>query len=93
MSIPETFEIEVSKVEAASGLIFTRHAVERMWERRIRPDCVKGVIESPEVSTTENRREKRYTKCWGGTAEGRVYVCLADDNPDVVISVGWRDKE
>ena len=93
MRIPESLREQVAQVEEDSGYTFTEHAVKRMWERRSAPEWVIKVIHNFDATIPGVIGDRTYTRGWGRLSTGRrLYVCLAHDDPYVIISTGWRDR-
>lgn len=65
-------------------LRYSRHAEQRMRERRISKDIVEAVVDSPDVTYPDGGGNR----CLVRDVDGRtVRVVLAGDDPDFVVTV------
>lgn len=92
----EGFRKRITKLGDEYDMIFTDHAIERMWERHISFEKVLLVLDNPDRELEESERGKRYHRYVRavGKQQRQVYVsCVNEGNKTVIISVGWRSKK
>ena len=90
---PPTFVVYATRVGLKNDLIWTNHALERMWERRVDPKHAVTTAQNPDTELRKEVDGKDYHQMWRELPDGRtVYICL-DQAKAVVISVGWLTDE
>jgi hypothetical protein len=90
--IPATLRRMAERIGRQNGLIWTEHALERMWERKVDPDHVVAVIKNPASQRTAVKEGRTYEKIRGQNPTGEtIYICL-DETETTIISVGWSNE-
>ena len=87
----DRFVESVEKMAKEIGVVFTDHAIDRLWGRNIAPWRVPSVLHDPDRMDTvihKGREYERYIKKIFGR---QVYVTFRQEGKlKVIISVAWR---
>ena len=87
----DRFVASVTKMAKEMGVVFTDHAIERLWGRNIDPWRVPSVLHDPDRKDTVVHRGKEYQRYIKKIFGRQVYVTFAEEGRlKVIISVAWR---
>ena len=85
------FVDSVKKMAKEIGVVFTDHAIERLWGRNIAPWRVPSVLHDPDRKDTVTHKGKKYERYIKKIYGRQVYVTFAAEGRlKVIISVAWR---
>jgi len=93
--VPPTLEERAKAAGARYDVEFTRHALERCWERRIDPFDAARAARNPS-RTGPSELGPKHCRCELRLARGRrvyVAICAADDPRLILLeTAGWRER-
>lgn len=87
----DRFVQSVRKMAKEIGVVFTDHAIERLWGRNIAVWRVPSVLQDPDREDTVVHNGKTYKRYIKKVYGRQVYVTFAEENKlKIIISVAWR---
>jgi len=87
----DRFLSEVNRMATEIGAVFTKHAIERLWERNISPWRVPAVLHDPDRTDTVTHKGKEYKRFIKRIYGRQVYVTFAEEGKrKIIVSVAWR---
>ncbi len=87
----DRFVQSVRKMAKEIGVVFTDHAIERLWGRNIAPWRVPSVLHDPDREDTVTNKGKIYKRYIKKVFGRQVYITFAEEGKlKIIISVAWR---